>query len=132
MHEVGVIYKLSESWGKLATNTKVRLMATISYTNLPTSIYGAVVETRSRGNPWKYANKETFTIVDKCEDLDEETQITFIPLSKLIPVDDDNIIVWGLGQKWTVREADWYNNWRKECKDKWGYDIHERLYTKNK
>jgi hypothetical protein len=108
-------------------------MATISYKNMsPSAPYGAVVEVGSRGNAWKYSPVENFTIVSKCEDLDEETQITFVPLRILTPIDDDKIIVWGLGNKWNVREADWYNNWRKECKDKWGYDIHERLYTKNK
>lgn len=130
MHEVGQTYRFAESWGKIASGTKVRLMATISYNNLPTSVYGAVVEVSSRGNAWKYAPKDNFTIVDKCDDLDEETQITFIPLRNLIPVIDDKIIVWGIGQKWNVREADWYNNWRKECKERWGYDVHERLYGK--
>lgn len=129
MHEVGQTYRFSESWGKIAAGTKGRLMATISYSHI-SSVYGAVVEVSSRGSAWKYSIKDNFTIVDKCEDLNDETEITFVPLRVLIPITDDNIIVWGLGNKWNVRESDWYNNWRKETKEKWGYDIHERLYGK--
>jgi hypothetical protein len=129
MHKVGERYQLGEKWGKYPMGMKVKLMVTISYDNaLLSQNHAGVIEVSNGGSEWKYVTPTNFTIIDRCEDLNDSTSITFIPLRLLIPIDNDKIIIWSLANKWNVRETDYYNNWRKETFLKYGYDIHEFLY----
>jgi len=124
MINVGDTVRLKENYNKMPKGTKVRFMAKIDFSpnwQYENKTYGAVISYH-RGSEWRFADKTRFDVLELSEDLDDETKITFISYNVLEPIDnnDDRIILWNLANKWNVRETDWYNNWKKEYKEKYG------------
>lgn len=121
---VGDRYRLKEKWITLAKGTKVRLMAKIEYntkfTGTTSKVFGAVIEVPWSGTSWKFSTQENYNIIEQSEDLDDETLINHIPLSYLEPIDNDNIILWNLANKWSVIRTDSWNRWKKERFEKYG------------
>lgn len=133
MHEVGLTYILNNNWIRYPKGMKVRLMALIesSFTTLNNEkLYSAIVEVSNGGSEFKYFNEKD-TIKVKSGYLTEDTQINFIPLRYLSPLTNDekyNFIIHNLSIKWNVYETDSYNKYIKEFIDKFGYNIHEKIY----
>lgn len=126
MIKVGDVVRLSEDYSKIPKGTKVRYMAKIDFSpdwQYENKSYGAVVAYH-RGSEWRFSDKNRFSILEMSDELSDDTKITFISYNKLEPIDenDDRMILWNLAHKWNVRETDWYNNWRKEYKEKYGRD----------
>jgi len=110
MLEPGIRYQLNQNWHKYPKGLKLRLLAIIKYKKY-SDVYGAIVE-HPNGPSWKYANFDDFDIIKKSEDLNTESRISFIPPSFLSVIDNYDMIVYSLANKWTVKEIDTYNRIR--------------------
>lgn len=131
MIKVGDIVRVKERQNKIAEGQKVILRARISFITETGYEFanGCIIQIHN-GYEFKHTDLKRIKIIEMDKEIDPDDKIMFIPEFQLEPFDhnDDSIIVKGFYTKWNVYMTDWYNNYRKEYKEKYGHDIHNLIY----